>query len=74
MRVKLQRTREAYGFTQQQFADALCISRSHYSQIETGDKTPSFGLARRIKEMLDYPGDDLFYEKQSIPGKRKNNS
>ena len=73
MRVKLQRTREAYGFTQQQFADVLCISRSHYSQIETGDKTPSLELAKRIKGMLDYPGDDLFDEKQTAPGKHNNN-
>lgn len=66
MRVKLQRTREAYGFSQQQFADAVGISRSHYSQIETGDKNPSFDLARKIKSVLNYPGDDLFDEQPLI--------
>lgn len=73
MRAKLQRTREAYGFSQQQFADALGISRSHYSQIETGDKNPSFELARKIKGMLNHPGDDIFDEKPPIPRKMKNN-
>ena len=60
MRVKLQKLREAYGFTQQTFAEALSISRSHYSQIETGEKSPSLRIALRIKKALNYPDDDIF--------------
>lgn len=60
MRVKLQKLREAYGFTQQSFSEALGISRSHYSQIETGEKAPSLRLALRIKKALNYQGDDIF--------------
>ncbi len=40
MRVKLQQLREARGYTQQTFSAVVGISRSHYSQIETGEKQP----------------------------------
>ena len=60
VRVTLQRLREAKGYTQQTFSAAVKVSRSHYSQIETGDKPPSFQLALRIKRQLGYYGDDLF--------------
>jgi len=60
MRVRLQRLREAQGYTQQTFSEALGISRSHLSQIETGDKGPGFKLALRMKRVLNYYGDDLF--------------
>lgn len=60
MRAKLQRLREAQGFTQQTFSAAVGASRSHYSQIETGEKQPSLKLALRIKRVLNYYGDDIF--------------
>lgn len=60
MRVKLQRLREANGFTQQTFSNAIGASRTHYSQIETGDKNPSLKLALRIKKVLNYSKDDIF--------------
>ena len=37
MRAKLQQLREAQGYTQQTFSAAVGTSRSHYSQIETGE-------------------------------------
>lgn len=63
MRAKLQQLREAYGFTQQTFSEAVGTSRSHYSQIETGEKQPSLRLALRIKRALNYTGDDIFDNK-----------
>lgn len=60
MRTRLKALRTACGFSQYTFADALGISRSHYSQIETGDKTPSLTLALKIKNILGYNGDDIF--------------
>lgn len=60
MRAKLQKLREAHGYTQRTFCDAVGISRSHYSQIETGEKQPSLRLALRIKKVLNYHGDDIF--------------
>lgn len=38
MRAKLQRLREANGYTQQAFSSTVGTSCSHYSQIETGEK------------------------------------
>ena len=77
MRVKLRKLRESYGFTQQQFADAVGISRNHYGQIETGVKMASWDVAVRIKEALNYPGDDLFDDKNflpvHVPNKGRNN-
>ena len=60
MRAKLQRLREANGYTQKTFSAAVGTSRSHYSQIETGDKQPALRLALRIKWVLTYYGDDIF--------------
>lgn len=60
MRKKLKDLRKACGFSQYTFADALKISRSHYSQIETGDKTPSLTVALKIKKILGYSNDDIF--------------
>lgn len=60
MRTKLVELRKLQGFSQYTFAAAVGISRSHYGQIETGDKSPSFRLSRRIKERLGYFDDDLF--------------
>lgn len=60
MRAKLQRLREASGYTQQKLSAAVGVSRSHYSQIESGDKQPSLRLALRIKRVLNYYGDDIF--------------
>lgn len=60
MRARLQHFREAKGFTQETFSVLVGISRSHYAQIETGDKQPSLKVALRIKQTLGYYGDDIF--------------
>lgn len=60
MRVKLQRLREANGYTQATFSKLIGISRSHFSQIETGEKAPSLKIALKIKRALNYSGDDIF--------------
>lgn len=65
MRTKLVKLREGRGFTQQTFSEAVGISRSHYSQIETGEKEPSLKVSIRIKRILDYPYDDIFFDHKS---------
>lgn len=60
MRAKLQQFRKSNGYTQQTFSAAVGTSRSHYAQIETGDKQPALRLALRIKRVLNYYGDDIF--------------
>lgn len=70
MRIRLKALRTARGFSQYTFADALGVSRSHYSQIELGEKTPSLQLARKIKSILAYTGDDIFDNDTSCFSKR----
>lgn len=60
MRTKLQQLRKSKGYTQQTFSSMIKISRSHYSQIETGIKSPSLKLALIIKKTLHYYDDDIF--------------
>lgn len=69
MRAKLQQLRKANGFTQQTFSSAVGTSRSHYAQVETGEKQPSLRLALRIKRVLGYYGDDIF--DNAMPPMRK---
>lgn len=60
MRAKLAAVRKEMGLSQEMAADKVHISRSHYSQIESGDKTPSLDVALRIKQVFDYSDDDIF--------------
>jgi len=60
MRTKLVSLRKAMGLSQKTAADKLQLSRSHYSQIESGDKTPSLEVALRIKQTFNYSNDDIF--------------
>ncbi len=60
MRVKLAALRKGMGYSQETAAEKLHISRSHYSQIESGDKTPSLDVALCIKQVFDYYSDDIF--------------
>lgn len=60
MRAKLAAMRKEMGLSQEMTAQRLNISRSHYSQIESGDKTPSLDVALRIKQVFDYSDDDIF--------------
>ena len=65
MRKKLIKLREECGYTQYTMAEAVNCSRSHYSQIETGEKTPALELAVKIKTVLGYTNDDLFFDYKS---------
>ena len=64
MRVKLVKLRESRGYTQETFSKAVGISRSHYAEIETGAKAPSLKVGLKIKSVLDYPYDDIFFNQQ----------
>jgi len=65
VRKKLQTLREATGLNQSDFGKLVGISRSHYGQIETGEKDPSLKVSLRIKRTLKYQNDDLFFNQKS---------
>lgn len=64
MRNKLQELRKANGYTQASFSKAIGISRSHLSQIESGDKSPSLAVGIKIKQGLGYHDDDIFFNQE----------
>ena len=68
MREKLRAIRTMRKMTQQEVADAAEIERVTYTNIELGNKNPSFQVAARIKAALEYYGDDIFLE-VSVPKK-----
>lgn len=72
MRENLVRLRKERGYSQDDMSKLVPVSRSHYSQIETGDKSPSFRLAVRIKRTLDTDDDDIFLD-YVAPGKVREN-
>ncbi len=61
MRKILREERERQGYTQQNIADIIGISRSNYTKIETGVNDPSYKIAVRIKRLLGHPSDDIFF-------------
>lgn len=61
MRTKLRELRQENKLTLDQAAKLLHCSRSHYSQVEYGDKNPSLNLALRIKKIFNYSDDDIFF-------------
>ena len=49
------------GLTQRQVADMAGISRSYYTEIEKGTKTPKVESAKRLGEALGFDWK-LFYD------------
>ncbi len=54
--------RQALHITQKQVASLAGISRSHYTKIEAGVRTPTLDIARRIACALRAGVDELFFD------------
>lgn len=52
MRFNLMNFRKKKKLSQRKMSELLGISRSYYSEIETGKKTPSVELAYKIEEVF----------------------
>lgn len=66
-RKELQRFRLKNKLTQEQMANKLKITFSHYKAIEYYQRNPSFELLKRFK--LEFPEaniDKIFYDKSSL--------
>jgi putative transcriptional regulator len=61
-RQRLADLRDYHNLSQGKMAELLNISRSYYGHIENGIRNPSFGLARRISEILGEPIDAIFLD------------
>lgn len=65
MRLWLKELRDASGLTHEQVADRSNISRSYYTNIELGVKTPKVEVAKSIGKALDFPWEYFFSDKCS---------
>lgn len=66
MRAWLKEIRDSKGLTQEKVAKLSGISRSHYTHIEQGTKTPSVEVAKRIAKQLDFDWTFFFEDKSSL--------
>lgn len=57
--------RDDRSLTQEEVAKLSGISRTHYTQIEIGSKTPSVDVAKRIAKTLKFNWTIFFEEKSS---------
>ena len=59
---KLRELRVKNKYTSQQMADKLGISKSFYSQIETGSRRLTYNMAVKISSILKRNPDFIFFD------------
>ncbi|MBQ2904219.1 MAG: helix-turn-helix transcriptional regulator [Clostridia bacterium] len=59
--LKLKSARAAMDMSQQQLADAVCVSRQTINAIEKGDYNPTINLCISICKALGKTLDELFW-------------
>ena len=47
--------------TQEEVAEILGINKNYYSMLETGVRTPSFKLAKKIADLFNSSVDEIFF-------------
>ncbi len=57
---RIQKARKSMGFTQEELAEKIRISRTHMGHIEQGRKSPSIKVMTRISKVLRVKLSDLF--------------
>ena len=57
---KIQRLRKSAGYTQEEFAEMVGISRTHIGHIEQGRKSPSLEIIEKIARILKTKIANLF--------------
>ncbi len=57
--------------TQEEVAAHCQIHRGHYSLIETGERTPSVAVAKRIASYLEFDWT-LFFDKECVKSLQSN--
>lgn len=66
MRVNLISRRKKFKLTQKDMAKMLGISRSNYNSYELGTVTPPYDKVLKIKQILCYKNDDLFFLEEDV--------
>lgn len=70
-RIKLIEARKARGWTQEDVAEHVGISRAYYTNIELGRKTPSLRVAFMIAKALNRDIDIIFFD-DDVPFRDEN--
>ena len=65
-REKLIKKREEKGYTQEQVARAVGISKSHYSHIELGSRLPAYDIMMKIANFFNVKPDYFFYNESLL--------
>ncbi len=60
--VKLKNLRIQYGYTYQDMADKLHVSKAFYWQVEHNNRRILYHLAKQIAEIFELRPDDIFYD------------
>lgn len=60
---KLKKVRENYGFSYEDMASKLGISKCYYWQLEHKKRRLYYDMAKKIARIFQLKPDDLFYEK-----------
>ncbi|MMZ57946.1 helix-turn-helix protein [compost metagenome] len=66
LRCWLKKFRDIKGYNHDEVAKLCEISRSYYTLIENGDKTPSVKVAKKIAKTLDFDWPLFFGDKCSL--------
>ncbi|HDR8054388.1 TPA: helix-turn-helix transcriptional regulator [Bacillus cereus] len=66
MREWLKKFRYVKGYTHEDIANKCKISRSYYTQIENGTKTPSVEIAKKIGGCLNFDWTCFFKNQCSL--------
>lgn len=67
----LREIRVSKNKTQSQVAKEAGISRSYYTNIEAGTKTPAVPVAKKIAEILEFDWTCFFDNKRSLKEQNK---
>lgn len=71
MREWLKELRKTKGLVQSEVADKAGISRSYYTKIELGRKTPTVIVAKEIADVLEFNWIIFFEERCSLKEHKK---
>ena len=71
MRYKLVEKRKSKKMTQSDIAKILNISRSNYNAYELGTINIPLDKALKIKDILNYKKDDIFFDTECPKNKQK---
>lgn len=58
--MELKEKREKKGYTQQRLADAVGVTQTAISLIESGDRNPSIPLAKKIGQALGFNWTEFY--------------